>query len=697
MCSVTLVLLRHELLLILSSQPNHSHAFSFSLSLDLKSDPALQATQLQLERRRLADNLNERIANRPGPLQLVKGGILEPTSRELAKALTTANSTPDNLTPALQLQPQFRLSVSETSPPSPLLNMREMKFSDSSSPAHSPGDPYSEVCSPQKSPPSLSLGSRGPIPKHLQAATTIGKAPSPSQTRKKHQLSKPKYRKLRYHEYVPPNKHNGKGGKTAPSKPPKLDSPYALLLQQQQLFLQLQVLQQQYPNGAVMQKLPDLLKNVPGGLLLEKGLLKPKTQGSSSAESGRSSVTKTHEIPEDIRVQNPSEGGIAIIVRPDELKVNSLKAACKEMNLIVSGKKVELIERLLEHNNGLLPSSVLSDMSKDRRHTLTNTSSMDSQPSNVSPQSPIPSPVFNFTSDGQLSAGITVTATSNSWATIDSCTTILSPTSSAVPQVVSAKSMQQQFDQLVEQRKINYLTQKGKCSVVPRPDLSEMVAIKLPCSDGQTLGMLPQTKSSNSLTRTAGFALSQACSSTAAIKQSKSLPSSPQQLSPVDSTNSLLHELMEQSPRPASTTNSQQNNMAPESLGVPGLPLSSQFSNPQSRPIRSSLPNPPPYPSLRSQQQPGQQQQPASTLQTYSLSAYPGGGHQSRLSAMQRSMSLSAAPPSHSSLGLHGSSSSLGVDLPPLPSDPYMLPTEDTESYMEVNVGAVHPCYTSVN
>ena len=52
-------------------------------SIVLKGDPSLQATQLQLRKKKLADDLNERLANRPGPLQLVQHRILEPANSEL--------------------------------------------------------------------------------------------------------------------------------------------------------------------------------------------------------------------------------------------------------------------------------------------------------------------------------------------------------------------------------------------------------------------------------------------------------------------------------------------------------------------------------------------------------------------------------------------------------------------------------------
>lgn len=57
-------------------------------------------------------------------------------------------------------------------------------------------------------------------------------------SRKKSKDSKPRVKKLKYHQYIPPDQ------KLEPSEAP-MDSSYARLLQQQQLFLQLQILSQQ--------------------------------------------------------------------------------------------------------------------------------------------------------------------------------------------------------------------------------------------------------------------------------------------------------------------------------------------------------------------------------------------------------------------------------------------------------------------
>lgn len=59
-----------------------------------------------------------------------------------------------------------------------------------------------------------------------------------SQRSKKAKELKPKVKKLKYHQYIPPDQKQDKGA-------PAMDSSYAKILQQQQLFLQLQILNQQ--------------------------------------------------------------------------------------------------------------------------------------------------------------------------------------------------------------------------------------------------------------------------------------------------------------------------------------------------------------------------------------------------------------------------------------------------------------------
>lgn len=69
-------------------------------------------------------------------------------------------------------------------------------------------------------------------PHYLQSKT------SDKNRHKKPKDVKPKVKKLKYHQYIPPDQK-------AEKSPPAMDSAYARLLHQQQLFLQLQILSQQ--------------------------------------------------------------------------------------------------------------------------------------------------------------------------------------------------------------------------------------------------------------------------------------------------------------------------------------------------------------------------------------------------------------------------------------------------------------------
>lgn len=60
-----------------------------------------------------------------------------------------------------------------------------------------------------------------------------------AQRSKKPKENKPKVKKLKYHQYIPPDQKNDR------EPPPQLDSSYAKILHQQQLFLQLQIISQQ--------------------------------------------------------------------------------------------------------------------------------------------------------------------------------------------------------------------------------------------------------------------------------------------------------------------------------------------------------------------------------------------------------------------------------------------------------------------
>lgn len=60
--------------------------------LETFAEPSLQATQMKLKRARLADDLNEKIAQRPGPMELVEKNIL-PVDSSVKEAIIGKNKS----------------------------------------------------------------------------------------------------------------------------------------------------------------------------------------------------------------------------------------------------------------------------------------------------------------------------------------------------------------------------------------------------------------------------------------------------------------------------------------------------------------------------------------------------------------------------------------------------------------------------
>ncbi|NXU94460.1 MYCD protein, partial [Xiphorhynchus elegans] len=161
----------------------------------------------------------------------------------------------------------------------------------------------------------------GTSPRHLAAS-------EPEDT-------KPKVKKLKYHQYIPPDQK-------AEKSPPPMDTAYARLLQQQQLFLQLQILSQQ------QQQQQQQHFSYPG---MHQGQLKQSNeQMVKSSNSSSTSVNNTPLSP----VKTTFSGQTCVSsIKPgplpsnlDDLKVSELRQQLRIRGLPVSGTKTALMERL---------------------------------------------------------------------------------------------------------------------------------------------------------------------------------------------------------------------------------------------------------------------------------------------------------------------------------------------------------------
>ncbi|XP_048467086.1 myocardin [Rhincodon typus] len=239
------------------SRPEKADLVNMHILQDTAAEGTLQATQMKLKRARLADDLNEKIAQRPGPLELVKKNII-PVDSAVKEAINVGqvnfpkapdtfsfeeDSSNDALSPE---QPRSQESQGSESSPS------EPKFTESSSPLATTTIQYlphlSQQCDPNRTTSNNQInqpGSQkqlnGQISTPIPVPAIVKTKPSPdgkNQRHKKPKDTKPKVKKLKYHQYIPPDQKPEKS-------PPPMDSAYARLLQQQQLFLQLQILSQQ--------------------------------------------------------------------------------------------------------------------------------------------------------------------------------------------------------------------------------------------------------------------------------------------------------------------------------------------------------------------------------------------------------------------------------------------------------------------
>ncbi|KAG7506161.1 hypothetical protein JOB18_048044 [Solea senegalensis] len=316
------------------------------------AEPSLQAKQLQLKKARLADDLNVKISHRPGPMELVHKNIL-PVHSSIKQAIETQfpkapgensscdEDSNDSLSPEQPVGQDSPLGVG------PLPSLPET-LAERSIPSPSqvpPSAPLLPSLSGSSPPWKQTNGAVTPSAQNIHVTSQITSLPKSSshcsgQKHKKSKDNKPKIKKLKYHQYIPPDQ---KGDK---EPLPHLDSSYAKILQQQQLFLQLQILsqqqqqqqqQQQYNYHTILPAPPNLQENQQPTSSSNSRTTSSPPQPLAAPSVGHSSQSL------------PSLDGTKPVSLPlnlDEMKVVELKSQLKLRSLPVSGTKPDLIERL---------------------------------------------------------------------------------------------------------------------------------------------------------------------------------------------------------------------------------------------------------------------------------------------------------------------------------------------------------------
>ncbi|XP_029294334.1 myocardin related transcription factor Ab isoform X2 [Cottoperca gobio] len=329
------------------ARPERSELIRMHILEETSAEPSLQAKQLQLKRARIADDLNDKISHRPGPMELIHKNIL-PVHSSIKQAIIETqfpkgsgdNSSCDedsnySLSPEQPVSQESPLGLLPLpSPPETLAGSSISSPTQVSPPAPAPALPPISGSSPSFK---LSNGTTATPWQRTGATSQIKSQPKADRSAQRHKKpkdSKPKIKKLKYHQYIPPDQ---KGDK---EPPPHLDSSYAKILQQQQLFLQLQILSQQqqhYNYHAILPAPP-----------------KPQTDQQPSSSSSNSTTTSSPTRPftapsnHSRQISAPLSGTKPVSLPPnlDEMKVAELKSELKLRSLPVSGTKNDLIERL---------------------------------------------------------------------------------------------------------------------------------------------------------------------------------------------------------------------------------------------------------------------------------------------------------------------------------------------------------------
>lgn len=343
------------------SRPERSELVRMHILEETLAEPSLQATQMKLKRARLADDLNEKIAQRPGPMELVEKNIL-PVDSSLKEAIkgqvhypkTDTTSFDDDSSDALSPE-QPGSQESQSSAPSPV----EPKVNELSSSSSSPvpnaviqyhPQPMPDFLKPapltdQQSMRSINTTLSISISSSNKTTPTLVKQSQPKSANdknrsKKNKDPKPRVKQLKYHQYVPPDKKHEK------IELP-MDTNYSRLLQQQQLFLQLQILSQQQQHY----NYPAILPAPPKYVAHSRPSNDNQITSHMSTTNTLTNCTQAVAAGTSSRHNTPCRKLGILPSNLDEMKMPELKLELKLRGLPVSGTKVDLIERLKSYQD----------------------------------------------------------------------------------------------------------------------------------------------------------------------------------------------------------------------------------------------------------------------------------------------------------------------------------------------------------
>ncbi|XP_054762546.2 myocardin-related transcription factor A-like [Lytechinus pictus] len=341
---------------------------------DTNMEPMVSATHQRLKRARIEQDLDCKIKNRPGPLELIEGNILkaEHFVEQAVKdgkvkflktnEMDTCDDSPYNFDEDSQeggsdepMSPPQLYSQQSDNPPSSVGSIPSppdfTSYYDHHMipPSITSSSPI-QIRIPSTTPTTMSMitikqepGVTSPPPIVSMPNTVTSSSPSSSKSgsssssssknSRKKQTKRNKPKEIKFHEYKPPNEQANKL-----AIPPNASNPYNLLLMQQQLLLQLQLLQQQHHQL--------ILPNAPNMSTTTSSKLSSNSNQGSQSPSSTTVTSSSSPTPQDNKANVANCTKTRILSNLEDMKVSELKMELKNRGLHVSGTKPQLVERL---------------------------------------------------------------------------------------------------------------------------------------------------------------------------------------------------------------------------------------------------------------------------------------------------------------------------------------------------------------
>ncbi|XP_073458783.1 myocardin-like isoform X2 [Aquarana catesbeiana] len=318
-----------------------------AVKMPFPEDGLVESDELKEKKARLAEDLNEKILHRPGPLELVKKNILPlPTNMKdgikeqitisssdafsFDDDITSSSSSSTSSSPRFAPSPGLSVNLSPTSTNTafqldlPCIIEVNQPSSGTITEADSLATNRSSVHLPAQASPG--------VPKVPAKPSDMGK----SQRQKKPKDAKPKVKKLKYHQYIPPDQK-------ADRSPVAMDAAYSRLLQQQQIFLQLQILNQQQNQTFCVQTVHPLATSISADQVISFTGAAPA--GTSTINISPPSAAAAMPTAQNSTATSPLKPEF-LPANLDDLTVSELRQHLRKRGLPVSGTKPALLERL---------------------------------------------------------------------------------------------------------------------------------------------------------------------------------------------------------------------------------------------------------------------------------------------------------------------------------------------------------------